>query len=830
MPFPSASDRAALVAQSNPGFDGSHPAVALAIDRAGEFVTPRAAVPVTSFEGLIYGVNGPYTNRYVPPDVQVAAGPNHVIEMVNALGRISTKQGTVAETFTLHAFFGAVSTDFLSDPKVRFDASSGRWFATITDVTTSSILLEVSASDDPTGAWNPYAFRASAGCADQPLLGIDEGTVVLSANDFSSCTARNPSYVGVDYWVVNKTDLLSGASARSSRFGPDSSRFSLQPAHAVGSTTAYLVTAGSGLTTTLAVFALSGVPPATVSVVEHDLTIGLTTSPPAASQAGSTNTLDTTDARVQDAFWEGNRLWVALGDACVPSGDLSTRSCVRLIEVDTGTWLVRQDFDFGISGKHVFYPALRTDGVGRLFVVFGYSSSNDYPGVMVAIRSASDSPNRLGAPQVIRRGSGPELSGCSGSKCRYGDYFGAGRDPSDPGIVWVAGEYGTGSGWATYVAAMSATVRLTVSFAVTGGATGSQAPAFTYVQEGVTKAAPLTSTPTTYVLDGGTPWSVPDTLPGSGASERWVARSNGTGNATASVAIVFTYAHQYLETFEYRVTGGGSGYGAPIVSYVGVGRPFASTANVTDWADAGSPYAFAPSLPGSNATDRWHADPSMAGGTITGSGTVVVVYRHQAFVTFDLQGPAGGTVSPGTGWYDVGASISPSVVGPAGWAAGEWLGSGPGAYSGPDPPPALTVRGAFSETAILVPGLTIVAGFGGSVSYAYEDGSGTVSSGSSRTIYVRPGTAVSLIETSSGGFAFAGWTGGTSGTESNVTVTLNAPVEVRANFSLTTVAAIALVSGIGVLVLAFVLVLVVLARRRRRASLPPPPAPPPPPP
>jgi len=829
VPVSPASYRAGLVAQSVSGLVDPHPAEALTIEGANESLAPRAAVPVTSFEGLIFGANGPYSNRYVPPDVQVAAGPNHVVEMVNALGRIWTKQGTVLQTFTLHTFFGAASTDFLSDPKVRFDASSGRWFATITDVTTSSILLEVSASDDPTGAWNPYSFRASAGCADQPLLGISDDTVVLSANDFSSCTVRNPSYVGVEYWVVNKTDLLGGGTARFSRFGPDSSRFSVQPAHAVGSTTAYLVTAGSGLTTILAVLAVTGVPPGTVLLAEHDLVIGPTANPPSAPQAGSSDALDTGDARVEDAFWDAGRLWLALNDACVPSADVSTRSCVRLIEVDTETWAVAQDFDFGIAGKYVFYPTLRTDGGARLFVVFGYSSSTDYPGVMVAVRAASDPPGSLGAPQIIRRGDGPEATGCSGSKCRYGDYFGAGRDPSDPGIVWVAGEYGTTAGWATYIAAMSAMVHLTVSYAVVGGGTGFQGPTFAYVQDGVTKTASLTATPTTYALDGATPWSVPKTLSGSGASERWVTDSNGTGNATASLAIVFTYAHQYLETFAYRVTGGGVGFGAPNVSYVGVGRTFESTANFTDWADAGSPYAFAPSLPGSNATERWYADPPTSGGRVSGTGTVLVVYWHQAFVTFDLQGPAGGTVSPGTGWYDVGASISPSVAGPTGWAAGEWIGSGPGAYSGPEPTPVLTVRGPFSETAILFPGLTIAAGFGGAVSYAYEGGTGTVPGGSSRTIYVRPGTTVSLVERPAGAFTFAGWTGGTSGAESNVSVSIEVPTQVRASFALTTSAAIALAFLFGGLVVGLVL-LVVVVRRRRRTSGPPPPVPPPPPP
>src|SRR2546428_11987995 len=112
---------------------------------------PNAAVPVFSFEGLHFGTNGPYTNRLTPPDVQVAVGPSHVVEMVNVLGRISTKQGVEVQTFPLDSFFGVPSTDFISDPKVHFDTASGSWFTSITDVTTGRALLEVSKSDDPAG-------------------------------------------------------------------------------------------------------------------------------------------------------------------------------------------------------------------------------------------------------------------------------------------------------------------------------------------------------------------------------------------------------------------------------------------------------------------------------------------------------------------------------------------------------------------------------------------------------------------------------------------------------------------------------------------------------
>src|SRR3989442_1723633 len=409
---------------------------------------PETAVPVEGFEGLHFGANGPFTIRLTPPDVQVAVGPHHVVEMVNVLGRISTKQGVEVRTFPLDSFFGVLSTDFISDPKIHFDSASSRWFASITDVTTGSVLLEVSKSDDPAVLWNAYSVSTITGCADQPLLGFSDLVVLISANDFSSCTSGNPSYLGVQYWVLNKTDLLSGALARTMSFGPDPTLFSVHPVQSLlSATTQFMVSTGSGPTSTLTLYAVTGVPPGLVLVTPQNLGIRATTVPPSAPQLGSRSTLDTADNRVQDAMWADERLWLSLADGCIPVGDNRVRSCVRLIEVDTANATIVQDFDVGISGKYLFYPALRTDAAGNLVVVFGYSSTTEYPEMRVATRSVHDPPNTIGAPQVLRAGEGPEASGCpNNSVCRYGDYFGASQDPSDPGVVLVAGEYGTAHG------------------------------------------------------------------------------------------------------------------------------------------------------------------------------------------------------------------------------------------------------------------------------------------------------------------------------------------------------------------------------------------------
>jgi len=799
---------------------------------------PDAAVPVLSFEGLHFGTNGPYTNRLTPPDVQIAVGPNHVVEMVNVLGRISTKQGVEVQTFPLDTFFNVPSTDFISDPKVHFDTASGRWFASIADVTSGSVLLEVSATDDPTGSWNSYRSSTITGCADQPLLGFSDLVVIVSANDFSSCTSGNPSYLGVQYWVLNKTDLLSGAVARTMSFGPDPTLFSVTPVQSLRSTdTQLMVSTGSGPTSTLTLFSVAGVPPGLVLVTQQNLGIRSTAVPPTASQLGSRSTLDTADNRVQDAMWADNRLWLSLADGCIPAGDNQVRSCVRLIEVDAANGTISQDFDLGISGKYLFYPALRTDTAGSLVVVFGYSSATEYPEIRVATRSVHDPPNTIGTPQVIRAGEGPEASGCpNNSVCRYGDYFGASQDPSDPGTVWVAGEYGTVTGWATFIAAMAETVQFTVAYAVQGGGSAYLAPVFTYVRGGQSVTVTLTTAPTILTVDAGTAWSVSAVLGGSGANERWATNETVSGIAMKTVSLTFHYSHQFSASFAYRVTGGGSGYSPPSVSYEQFALARSDRANLTVWADAGSAYSFPSSLVGSNASERWLADALNSNGTIGGSGVIEIVYRHQAFLTFGFQGPAESSISLASGWYDVGASLAPSVRPAAGWAMGAWIGTGSGAYSGPEVSPTILVAGPISEIAILYPGLTITAGAGGSVSYSYGGISGTVAGGSTRTVYVPAGTTVMIVASPSSSYTFIEWSGATSSNRSNVNVTVTGPAQATAHFSLSASVALAFYSSIAAvgIIIALVLVGVAVRRRRRRSepSPPPlePPLPPPPPP
>ena len=66
-----------------------------------------------------------------PPDNGLAAGPGHVVQMVNIVGRTTDKTGKIVSgPFSLKSFFDGDPDAEGSDPRILYDALSGRWFAT----------------------------------------------------------------------------------------------------------------------------------------------------------------------------------------------------------------------------------------------------------------------------------------------------------------------------------------------------------------------------------------------------------------------------------------------------------------------------------------------------------------------------------------------------------------------------------------------------------------------------------------------------------------------------------------------------------------------------
>src|SRR2546428_11283257 len=207
------------------------------------------------------------------------------------------------------------------------------------------------------------------------------------------------------------------------------------------------------------------------------------------------------------------------------------------------------------------------------------------------------------------------------------------------------------------MAGRAGTVQCTAGYAVQGGGSGSLPPTLTYVAGGQSVTVALAASPAVYTVDAGTAWSVSAILGGSDPTERWATNETVSGIAMRSESLAFHYSHQFSASFNYRVTGGGSGYAAPSVSYEQFALARSNDANLTVWVDAGTPYSFPSSLGGSNASERWMADAPDRSGTVGVAAGRASAAPRQGLLLFGLQGPPEAPRSPRDGVGHVGASL-----------------------------------------------------------------------------------------------------------------------------------------------------------------------------
>jgi hypothetical protein len=417
----------------------------------GSLTTVTPGTPLSGTLGD--GDNGSVAGvQLTPPDMGFAANGTKEVELVNVVGRIWT--GTTAGTaFSLASFFSPSSPgDFLSDPWIKWDAGSGRFFAGIFDVSLGGEIMAVSQTSDPGGTWFLYRVQypstaggiTAGGCPDQGKGGVDNNVVGLGFNEFSeSGVAGCPNaatFQGAGLEVFNKSQMLAGATVNFVFTDPLPTYFSLVPADTLtaSATTEYFASLNSGTGTALHRVTSMGVPPGTVTLsAPADITVPSYSSPPAATQKGTTTKIDSGDDRTQNVVVLGTKMTVTQTIGCLPSGDTTTRSCGRVYEVNNGTGTLKAARTISGSGKYFFYPAATLVGTGTVGVSIGRSSGTTFGGLFT---TAGTWGGTLAAPVLVKAGT------ATNTTKRYGDYNAAAPQPGTTNQFWVAGEIGGTSG------------------------------------------------------------------------------------------------------------------------------------------------------------------------------------------------------------------------------------------------------------------------------------------------------------------------------------------------------------------------------------------------
>ncbi len=449
-------------------------AVDPAFSAESESNTPPG-VSTANFEGLDNDDNGEITGFIVrPPDPQLAVGPDHVFEMINIVGRIYSRTGATLQSFSLVDFFVVPSGYRDTDPKVIYDALSGRWFASYVSFLDRPgprndeglLHLAISKTSDPTGAWNVYSlsytqFNPPDGFPDYAGIGVTDDKFTISSNIFD---IDGIFYFGVHTVVIEKADVMAGVAANQvglDDFGFDLDRFTVRPAHSLSAVDdQYLVARGSSATT-LTVIRITGTPDGgdVAEAAATDLTIISQTAPPLSETAGSGGAFDSGDQRILDAMWRDGSLWASASASCsFPPNENLTWSCAHLIEVNATpptTPSIAQDIMFGASGEYYSWPAVRTDASGDLYVSLTHANSTIFAEARAAGRLAGEDPNTMSGSTLLRAGDVVYTGG------RWGDYLAAAVDPKFPECVWLVGQYAKDTAfsstwdWGTFIAATS---------------------------------------------------------------------------------------------------------------------------------------------------------------------------------------------------------------------------------------------------------------------------------------------------------------------------------------------------------------------------------------
>jgi hypothetical protein len=452
---------------------------------------------------------------FEPPDQGLAVGNGFILEAVNsALAVYSDNGQALSGAVPINQFFAQLPESDpkslnVSDPRCLFDAASNRWFVSAVgyffdangNITSSQLLIAVSATGDPTGSFVIYSLDTTndgsdflmGDCpclGDQPLLGADFNGLYLSTNAFGQT-----SFEGAQLYMLSKSALVNLAAAppvvhidQLSFFLPDVEfSFSIQPSFSPPADpaepgTEYFVQAMRALRLEqrIAVWALGNT--AAINSDPTQLTLQLAVLPSqvyarpvsASQKAGSTplaeraarggapgpaneQNLDGDDHRLQQVTFAKGKLWTSVGTALTSPG-----SPVR----DGAAWFVidvknpsaglqaaisSQGYVAGPENSHLTYPAFGVTASGHAAMVFTLTGEDFFP-------SAAYWSFGKGSIHVLSAGVLPQdgFSAYFFNRPRWGDYSAAAV--SMDGTIWLATEMIPGgprktlANWGTFIA------------------------------------------------------------------------------------------------------------------------------------------------------------------------------------------------------------------------------------------------------------------------------------------------------------------------------------------------------------------------------------------
>jgi hypothetical protein len=393
----------------------------------------------------------------VPPDPEMAVGPNHVIATVNSLIEIYDRDGnTLLGPVASDSFFSGTAGCFGTfDPNVLYDEKEDRFFIGYDSGggpgTDNGYCMAATQTNDPTGAWNLYSFDASFNPGDffdYPHAGVGDTAIFMGGNVFGDT-------FHADVWAIDKFAMYNGqALAMPVRHqlnetgnDPDTP----QPMNAHGFLNGswpegdvhYTIAECSFNGTSMCVYRWEDPFGADlfslVGSVDLNIETGVNGGFPLDQPQDGPTVLQGNDWRPQDAEYRNGVITMTQTISCNPGA--GPVNCVRWAQIDPLTASFVDGGVIGSDGDFRSFPDAAVNDCGDLTLGYTKTNSTMFPGVYFTGRLLDDPPGLLQPEAELKAGEVAYQSfQGSGSPNRWGDYTGATSD-FDGGLNWYLGQY-----------------------------------------------------------------------------------------------------------------------------------------------------------------------------------------------------------------------------------------------------------------------------------------------------------------------------------------------------------------------------------------------------
>lgn len=437
-------------------------------------------------------IGGTYSTSFplFPPDSMGAVGPTQYIVCINSIIRSFNKKTGLRDNvlnISPDTFFDSVRDNaFSSDPRIRYDHFSDRWFITMINVPDSfnanRIMIAVSDSGIITNStiWNFFYFAVDDQTFfDYPTLGIDRWALYIGGATFSNndtgkvFVVQKSSILGSGPMVVTEFDNIINPTTFEGPYAPQGvDNFDSHP------TFGYFIGVNNAAFGSLVLLRVAN-PASTSPTISGNIfiTTAATTFPILVKHKGNTKgesgNLSPVDDRLMCAHIRKGHLWtthtIGINNKGISSGTI-TRNGSRWYEIDVNptTPIIKQS---GIlyaattnndsNQRSYWMPSIMTTGQGHMALGCTVAGAQEFINVAASGRLATDPTNTLQAPTIYTNNKSaynpPLDTGDPDFGRRWGDYSYISVDPSDNMTMWSIQEYcGTTNVWAVRVAKLLA--------------------------------------------------------------------------------------------------------------------------------------------------------------------------------------------------------------------------------------------------------------------------------------------------------------------------------------------------------------------------------------